>query len=70
MNIKDYIASGILELYIAGSLSEKENEEVYAAIQENPTLLAEVESIEKAIVQLTAATKKDASYSFDNIKNK
>lgn len=70
MNIKDYIASGILELYIAGSLSEKENEEVHAAIQENPALLAEVESIEKAIVALTAATKKDASYSFENIKNK
>ncbi len=70
MNTKDYIASGILELYIAGSLSEKENEEVHAAIQENPVLLAEVESIEKAIIQLTAATKKDASYSFENIKNK
>ena len=39
MNTKDYIASGILELYIAGSLSEKENEEVHAAIQENPVLL-------------------------------
>jgi len=70
MNTKDYIASGILELYIAGSLSEKENEEVYAAIQENPELLVEVESIEKAILQLTAAAKKDASYSFENIKNK
>ena len=69
MNTKDYIASGILELYVAGSLSEKENEEVYNAILENPELLAEVESIEKAIVQLTAATKKDASYSFNAIKN-
>ena len=70
MNTKDYIASGILELYIAGSLSEKENEEVHAAIQENPALLAEVESIEKAILQLTAAAKKDASYSFENIRYK
>jgi anti-sigma-K factor RskA len=70
MNTKDYIASGILELYIAGSLSEKENEEVYTAIKENPAILTEVESIEKAIVQLTAAAKKDASYSFENIKHK
>ena len=70
MNTKDYIASGILELYVAGSLSEKENEEVHAAILKNPELLAEIESIEKAIVQLTAATKKDASYSFNDIKNK
>ena len=70
MNTKEYIASGILELYIAGSLSEKENEEVHAAIQENPELLAEVVSIEKAIVQLTAASKKDARYSFNDIKGR
>jgi anti-sigma-K factor RskA len=70
MNSKEYIASGILELYIAGSLSEKENEEVHAAIQENPEILAEVESIEKAIVQLTAAAKKDTTYSFNDIKEK
>lgn len=69
MNTKDYIASGILELYVAGSLSEKENEEVHAKILKNPELLAEVQSIEKAIVQLTAAAKKDAKYSFDDIKN-
>jgi hypothetical protein len=68
MDSKEYIASGILELYIAGSLSEKENEEVHAAIQENLELRIEVESIEKAIVQLTAATKKDTIYSFDDIK--
>ena len=70
MNSKDYITSGILELYVAGSLSEKENEEIYKAVQENSELLAEVESIEKAIIQLTAATKKGASYSFNDIKNK
>jgi anti-sigma-K factor RskA len=68
MNIEEYIASGILELYIAGSLSEKENEEVHATIQQYPELLAEVESIENAIIQLTAAAKKDAAYSFDAIK--
>ena len=69
MNSKDYIASGILELYVAGSLSEKENEEVYAAILKYPELLVEVQSIEKAIVQITAAAKKDAAYSFHDIKN-
>jgi anti-sigma-K factor RskA len=62
MNIKEYIASGILELYVAGSLSKKENEEVHAAIQKYPELLAEVESIENAISQYTAA-------SFDSLKN-
>jgi anti-sigma-K factor RskA len=68
MNIKEYIASGILELYVAGSLSEKENGEVYAAIQQYPELLTEVESIENAILHLTSAAKKDAAYSFDDIK--
>ncbi|AUC84000.1 anti-sigma factor [Polaribacter sp. ALD11] len=67
MNKKKYIESGILELYIAGSLSEKENEEVYVAIKENPELLAEVLSIESAIVKLTAAAKKDSEYSFASI---
>lgn len=70
MNSKDYISSGILELYVAGSLSEKENQEVYEAIQKYPEVLAEVKSIESAILQLTAFAKKDASYSFNNIKNK
>ncbi|WP_299671809.1 anti-sigma factor [uncultured Polaribacter sp.] len=69
MNTKEYIASGILELYVAGSLSEKENEDVHAAIQENPELLAEVLSIEKAIVKLTAAAAtKNAAYVFIPIK--
>lgn len=70
MNIKEYITSGILELYIAGSLSQEENEEVHNAISENPELLAEVKSIENAILQLTAFAKKDATYSFNDIKSK
>lgn len=69
MNSKEYIASGLLELYVAGSLSEKENQEIYDAMQKYPAVKAEVESIEKAIIQLTAASKKDDAYSFNNIKN-
>ena len=69
MNIEEYIASGILELYVAGSLSEKENEEVHAAIQKYPELLAEVESIENAILQLTAATYQGEVASFESLKN-
>ena len=71
MNIEKYIASGILELYVAGSLSEKENEEVYAAIQKNPELLVEVELIENAIVKLTAATaRKNSTPLFATLKGK
>ena len=70
MNIKEYIASGILELYVAGSLSEKENEEVHAIIKQHPELLKEVLSIENAIVKLTALAKKDDGYSFNSIVHK
>ena len=69
MNSKDYIASGILELYVAGSLSEKENQEVYEAMQKYPEVLAEVESIENAILQLTAAAKKDNTANSNNATN-
>ncbi len=71
MNIKDYIASGILELYVGGSLSENENREVYAAIQEHPELLDEVLKIERAIVKLTAAAAPtDSKPLFTAIKSK
>jgi len=34
MDIKDYIDSGILELYVAGALSEKESQAVYVMTQQ------------------------------------
>lgn len=68
MNIEEYIASGILELYIAGALSEKENEEVYQAIKEHPELLEEVLKIETAVLNLTEATaSKNATPLFKTI---
>jgi len=70
MNIEEYISSGILELYIAGVLTEKENEEIYAVIQKNPEALADVVSIEKALLLLTKSVKNDASYTFSSIKHK
>ncbi|WP_456437153.1 anti-sigma factor [Psychroserpens sp.] len=56
MDINAYIESGILELYVAGQLSEQENQEVYELMHKHPELLKEVLSIEAAIVKLTAAT--------------
>lgn len=67
MDIEKYISSGILELYVAGSLSEKENQEVYEAMQKYPEIKAEVVSIENAILQLTAAAKTDNPYNFDAV---
>lgn len=70
MDIEKYISSGILELYVAGALSEIENQEVYDAMQQYPEIKEEVLSIEAAIVQLTAGTKTDNSYSFSDIESK
>ncbi|WP_323027735.1 anti-sigma factor [Gelidibacter japonicus] len=61
MDINAYIASGILELYVAGALSEDENKEVYQMMHKYPEVRQEVLDIEAAIVKLTAATS--------NIKN-
>ena len=71
MDIKEYIESGILEMYIAGALSEKENQEVYEAMLAHPEILNEVKSIEASIVNLSAAlTTKDTNPYFTYIKSK
>lgn len=49
MNIKEYISSGILELYASGSLSESENNEVEKLIKKNPEIRTELEKIQKTI---------------------
>ena len=71
MNIEEYIASGILELYVAGSLSEEETQEVYQIIMKHPELQEEVLNIEKAILSLTAAVAPfESKYLFIYIKEK
>ncbi|CDF79711.1 anti-sigma-K factor [Formosa agariphila KMM 3901] len=56
MDINNYINSGILELYVAGALSEAENKAVYENMQKYPEVLTEVLHIEAAILKLTEAT--------------
>lgn len=58
MDVEAYIESGILELYVAGALSEKENQEVYVLMQQHPEILQEVLEIENAIITLTASTSR------------
>ena len=65
---KEHIESGILELYIAGALSEKENEQVYNLLQKHPEILEEVKEIEKTISTLTSSVApKETENSFKNI---
>ena len=71
MDVNEYIESGILELYIAGCLSEKENLEVYDAMSNHSEILDEVKSIENSIITLSAAlSSKDTKVFFNYIKNK
>ena len=53
MENKEYIESGILELYVYGLLTESENDEVNAMANKNPEIKAEIISIEKAIINFT-----------------
>ncbi|WP_066225538.1 anti-sigma factor [Formosa haliotis] len=71
MDINTYINSGILELYVAGALSDEENKAVYAMMQKHPEVLNEVLHIEAAILKLTAATApKDSTLDFNTIAEK
>lgn len=71
MDIKAYIESGILELYVAGALSEKENKEVYDLMQQHPEILQEVLNIESAIVKLTGNVSQSNTHkSLEIIKQK
>lgn len=55
MDINAYIESGILELYVAGALSETENKEVYDLMLKHTEIFQEVSEIENAIIKLTAS---------------
>ena len=71
MDINNYINSGILELYVAGVLSEGENKAVYDIMQKHPEVLAEVLQIEAAILKLTEATApKNTVLDFNAISEK
>jgi hypothetical protein len=68
MDTEKYISSGVLELYVAGILSDKENIEVYNYAQKYPDIKGEVEAIEVAILKITEKTSPGlAKNSFQNI---
>ncbi|PWB22229.1 anti-sigma factor domain-containing protein [Flavobacterium sp. HTF] len=55
MEAQEYIESGILELYVYGLLTEKENLEIAELAKNNPDVDQEIISIEKAIVALSSS---------------
>ena len=69
MDVNAYLDSGILELYVAGALSDAENEAVYAMMQKHPEVLQEVLQIEAAVMKLTAAaSQKDTTTMWTGIR--
>ncbi|MEO8514163.1 MAG: anti-sigma factor [Ignavibacteria bacterium] len=59
MNIKEYISSGVLELYAAGALSEEEAREVEVMSSKYPEVKAEIETIQNALNSYSASFKKN-----------
>ena len=55
MNIREYIESGAIELYVMNALSESEAAEVETLALQNPEILAEIEEVQ-AVMQLYAQT--------------
>lgn len=50
---REYIESGILELYVFGRLSDEENREVQAMAEKHDDVKAEIVAIEKAVINLS-----------------
>lgn len=53
MDSKEYIESGILELYVFGTLNEQENKEVQEMAAKHQDVRDEIEAIEKAVINLS-----------------
>ncbi len=71
MDINKYIESGILELYVYGALSEEESAEVTQNIKQYPELEKEVEEIEAALLDLSAAVApNNPQFLINSIKQK
>jgi anti-sigma-K factor RskA len=71
METKEYIESGVLELFVYGLLSDAENEEVVNMAKNNQEIEAEIVSIEKAIVNISTSFSPFLSAdNFEKIKSK
>jgi anti-sigma-K factor RskA len=70
MTSKEYIESGILELYVFGKLSEEENDEVQQMMADYPAVRQEVVAIESAIVDLSqSVAPRLSATNYEKIRN-
>lgn len=71
METKEYIESGILELYVYGSLTESESEEVAAMAKKHPEINAEILAIEQSIIALSSSfSPSQSAENYAKIKEK
>jgi hypothetical protein len=69
MDVEKYIASGVLELYVAGALNEEQNLEVQHYALQYPEIQKEIEAIESTVLKLTRSVSPGLSgESFENIQ--
>ena len=59
MNAQEYIDSGVLELYVLGTLSEEEEREVEKRAAEHPEIEAEIQAIQETLAQYALANPKE-----------
>ncbi|NIJ44055.1 hypothetical protein FHR24_000494 [Wenyingzhuangia heitensis] len=71
ININEYIESGILELYVAGTLNREDSYEVYANIQQYPELKEHIKNIEYTVIKVAELSKKETlkAYPFTKLMN-
>ncbi len=69
MNSREYIESGILELYVFGKLSEEEKLAVQQMAADNPAIRTEIAAIEKAVMNLSYSVSPNiSSETYDKIR--
>jgi len=59
--VKEYIASGILEAYVLGTLEDKERQEVEAMANKHPEVKKELDAIEDALITYATMHSMDTS---------
>lgn len=70
MNSREYIESGILELYVFGKLSDEEIAEVNQMANQYPEVKEEIAAIEKAVINLSYGVAPHLSATnFEKIRN-
>lgn len=70
MTSKEYIESGVLELYVFGKLSETENGEVQQMIADHPAVKQEVVAIEDAVINLSqSVAPRLSAINYQKIRN-